>query len=144
MGLRSALAAVAVAVSQLVALAAATAEPLKIAYSDWPGWVAGDVAVEKKLFAKPGVEVEFLWFDYVASMDAFSANGGRRHVTNDARHQAAGARSLMIIVNDYSGNDMVVAKPRHREVRGPEGQEDRRRGRLRRSPAAAQGLERRA
>ena len=28
-------------------LAAQAAEPLKIGYSDWPGWVAWEVAIEK-------------------------------------------------------------------------------------------------
>ena len=49
------------------------AEPLKIGYSDWPGWVAWEVAIEKDFFEDAGVEVEFEWFDYVASMDAFAA-----------------------------------------------------------------------
>jgi NitT/TauT family transport system substrate-binding protein len=114
MGLRSVGAALALAVSGLVA-AAASAEPLKIAYSDWPGWVAWEVAIQKKLFEKKGVAVEFAWFDYVASMDAFSAGkvdavtitNGDALVTG-----AAGAKSVMILVNDYSnGNDMVVAQP---------------------------------
>ena len=51
----------------------AQAEPLKIGYSDWPGWVAWEVAIEKGMFKEAGVEVEFEWFDYVASMDAFAA-----------------------------------------------------------------------
>ena len=49
------------------------AEPLKIGYSDWPGWVAWQVAIEKGWFKEAGVDVEFEWFDYVPSMDAFSA-----------------------------------------------------------------------
>ena len=49
------------------------AEPLKIGYSDWPGWVAWEVAIEKDMFKEAGVKVEFEWFDYVASMDAFAA-----------------------------------------------------------------------
>ena len=49
------------------------AEPLKIGYSDWPGWVAWDVAIEKDWFKKEGVDVKFEWFDYVASMDAYAA-----------------------------------------------------------------------
>lgn len=49
------------------------AEPLKIAYSDWPGWVAWEIAIANDWFEEEGVEVEFLWFDYVASMDAYVA-----------------------------------------------------------------------
>ena len=92
----------------------AQAEPLKIGYSDWPGWVAWEVAIEKKWFAEAGVDVKFEWFDYVASMDAFAAGKlDAVAVTNgDALVTGAtGAKSVIIIINDYSnGNDMVVAK----------------------------------
>ncbi len=92
-----------------------SAEPLKIGYSDWPGWVAWEVAVEKQWFKEEGVDVKFEWFDYVASMDAFAAGkldavgmtNGDALVTG-----ATGAKSVMIIMNDYSnGNDMVIGKP---------------------------------
>ena len=51
----------------------ASAEPLKIAYSDWPGWVAWEIGVQKGWFKEVGVDVEFQWFDYVPSMDAYVA-----------------------------------------------------------------------
>lgn len=94
---------------------AQAAEPLKIGYSDWPGWVAWEVAIENGWFEKAGVDVEFEWFDYVASMDAFAAGqldavamtNGDTLVTG-----STGAASKIIIINDYSnGNDMIVAKP---------------------------------
>lgn len=90
------------------------AETLKIGYSDWPGWVAWQVAIENDWFKEAGVDVSFEWFDYVASMDAFAAGqidavsmtNGDALVTG-----ATGAQSVMIIINDYSnGNDMVIAK----------------------------------
>ncbi|WP_430459702.1 ABC transporter substrate-binding protein [Thalassolituus sp. LLYu03] len=93
----------------------AIAEPLKIGYSDWPGWVAWEIAIEKKMFEKVGVEVQFEWFDYVASMDAFAANkldavamtNGDALVTG-----STGAQNVMILINDYSaGNDMIVGAP---------------------------------
>ncbi|BCN93067.1 ABC transporter substrate-binding protein [Thiomicrorhabdus immobilis] len=90
------------------------AEPLKIGYSDWPGWVAWEVAIEKKWFKEAGVDVKFEWFDYVASMDAYAAGKlDAVHMTNgDALVTGStGAPSVMILLNDYSnGNDMVVAK----------------------------------
>jgi len=101
------------------------AEPLKIAYSDWPGWVAWDIAKEKGFFEKHGVEVELLWFDYVASMDAFAAGkadavcvaNGDSVVLN-----ATGARNVMILVNDYSnGNDKIVARAGIDDVKGLKG-----------------------
>jgi NitT/TauT family transport system substrate-binding protein len=88
---------------------------LKIAYSDWPGWVAWEIAIQKGWFKEAGVNVEFVWLDYVPSMEAFSAGkvdavcmtNGDALVTG-----ATGGKSVSIIVNDYSdGNDMIVAKP---------------------------------
>ena len=98
-----------------LSIAAQAAEPLKIGYSDWPGWVAWEVAIEKEWFKEAGVDVEFEWFDYVASMDAFAAGkldavamtNGDTLVTG-----SSGAQGVMIIVNDFSnGNDMIVASP---------------------------------
>jgi len=93
----------------------AKAGPLKIGYSDWPGWVAWEVGVEKNWFKEAGVHVKFEWFEYVASMDAFAAGqidavcmtNGDALVTG-----ATGGANVMILINDYSnGNDMVVAAP---------------------------------
>jgi NitT/TauT family transport system substrate-binding protein len=92
-----------------------TGATLKIAYSDWPGWVAWEVAIQKGWFKEAGVNVEFKWFDYVPSMDAFTANkvdavavtNGDALVTGNG-----GGKSVCIVANDYSdGNDMIVAKP---------------------------------
>jgi len=83
---------------------AVSAEPLKIGYSDWPGWVAWDLAIEKKWFEEEGVDVKFEWFDYVASMDAFAAGKlDAVHMTNgDALVTGStGAKSVMILLNDY-------------------------------------------
>src|SRR5210317_1212318 len=91
------------------------AEPLKIGYSDWPGWVAWEVAVDKGWFKEAGVDVSFEWFDYVASMDAFAA--GKLDAVGMTNGDAlvtgsTGAKSVMILMNDYSnGNDMVIGKP---------------------------------
>ncbi len=95
--------------------AAQAAQPLKIGYSDWPGWVAWQVAIEKDWFKAAGVDVKFEWFDYSASMDAFAAGkidavtmtNGDALVTG-----SGGAKSVMLMLTDYSnGNDMIVAKP---------------------------------
>lgn len=96
-------------------LSAHAAEPLKIGYSDWPGWVAWQVAIDKGWFKEAGVDVKFEWFDYSASMDAFTAGkidgvfmtNGDTLVTG-----AGGGRGKMILITDYSnGNDMIIAKP---------------------------------
>jgi NitT/TauT family transport system substrate-binding protein len=89
--------------------------PLAIAYSDWPGWVAWDIGVQKGWFQAAGVAVDFKWFEYLPSMEAFTAGkvdavaitNGDQLVTG-----ASGTPSVAIVVNDYSnGNDMIVAKP---------------------------------
>jgi len=91
------------------------AAPLKIGYSDWPGWVAWEVAKEKGMFEKNGVAVELVWMDYVPSMDAFAAGAlDAVSMTNgDALVTGSSAKkpSTAILINDYSnGNDMIVAR----------------------------------
>ena len=97
-----------------VSVSASAAQPLNIGYSDWPGWVAWQVAIDKGWFKEAGVAVNFQWFDYSASMDAFAAGkidavlmtNGDALVTG-----SGGAKSSMIMITDYSnGNDMIVAK----------------------------------
>jgi NitT/TauT family transport system substrate-binding protein len=96
-------------------LSRAAAAPLKVAYSDWPGWTAFAIAAEKGWFKQAGVDVELLWFEYGPSMEAFTAGKvDAVMVTNgDALVTGAnGAKNVMILVTDYSnGNDMVVAQP---------------------------------
>ncbi len=91
------------------------AAPLKVGYSDWPGWVAWQVAIDKGWFKEAGVDVQFEWFDYVASMDAFAAGkiDGVTVTNGDALVTGAGgAKNTMILLTDYSnGNDMIIAKP---------------------------------
>lgn len=95
--------------------AAQAAQPLTVGYSDWPGWVAWQVAIEKGWFKEAGVDVKFQWFDYSASMDAFAAGkidavtmtNGDALVTG-----SGGGKSVMMMLTDYSnGNDMIVGKP---------------------------------
>lgn len=98
-----------------LSIGAAWAAPLKIGYSDWPGWVAWQVAIEKGWLKEAGVDAQFEWFDYSASMDAFAAGKiDAVTVTNgDALVMASGgAKNVMILLTDYSnGNDMIVGKP---------------------------------
>jgi NitT/TauT family transport system substrate-binding protein len=93
----------------------AMAAPLKIAYSDWPGWVAWEVGIKKDWFKEAGVDAQFVWFEYVPSMEAFAAGqvdavamtNGDSLVTG-----ATGAPNVAIMINDISnGNDMIVVRP---------------------------------
>ncbi|MEZ5829479.1 MAG: ABC transporter substrate-binding protein [Hyphomicrobiales bacterium] len=97
------------------AIRPASAEPLTVGYSDWPGWVAWQVAIDKDWFKEAGVDVKFEWFDYVASMDAFAAGktdavlmtNGDTLVTG-----SGGGKGIIVMATDYSnGNDQIVAKP---------------------------------
>jgi NitT/TauT family transport system substrate-binding protein len=91
------------------------ADPLKIAYSDWPGYVAWEVAIQKGFFKDAGVDVQFVWFDYGPSIDAFAAGkvDAVTIVTGDAIVTGAGGKpSAAILFEDFSnGNDMIIGKP---------------------------------
>jgi NitT/TauT family transport system substrate-binding protein len=92
-----------------------SAAPLTVGYSDWPGGVAWQVAIDKGWLKEAGLDVKFQWFDYSASMDAFSAGkidanlmtNGDTLVTG-----SGGGKGIMVMLTDYSdGNDMIVGKP---------------------------------
>lgn len=101
------------------------AAPLKIGYSDWPGWVAWEIGIKKGWFKEEGVEVEFVWMDYVKSMEAYAAGkldavcvtNGDALVTG-----ATGKPSVCILLNDFSnGNDMIVAKDGNKTLKDLKG-----------------------
>ena len=104
-----------IAFSTATLVTSLSAAPLKIAFSDWPGWTAFEIAAQKGWFKDAGVDVELLWFEYGPSMEAYTAGKcDAVMVTNgDALVTGAGgARNIAILITDYSnGNDMVVAKP---------------------------------
>jgi NitT/TauT family transport system substrate-binding protein len=88
--------------------------PLRIAYSDWPGWVAWDIGVKKGWFREAGVDVDFKWFDYAPSLDAYAAGKVDAVATTNGDALvtgSSGSPSVAIVINDFSnGNDMIVAK----------------------------------
>lgn len=94
--------------------AEASAKAISIGYSDWPGFVAWQVAIEKGWLKEAGVNVDFKWFDYSASLSAFSANQlDAVLVTNGDNLVTAsgGTKGIMIMATDYSaGNDVIIAK----------------------------------
>jgi NitT/TauT family transport system substrate-binding protein len=112
-------AATRIALCAIVALLSAPlisrADPLKIAYSDWPGYVAWEVAIQKGFLKEAGVDVQFVWFDYGPSIDAFAAGkvDAVTVVSGDAIVTGAGGKpSAAILLEDYSnGNDMIIGKP---------------------------------
>lgn len=104
----------------------APAEPLKIAYSDWPGFTILEVAKQKGWFKEAGVDVDLVWFDYLPSIDAFSAKkvDAVTIVANDALVTGAnGAKSKFVALLDYSdGNDMIIGKPGINSIKDLKGQ----------------------
>ncbi len=103
----------------------AKAEPLKIAYNDWPGWVPWEIAIKKGWFEEAGVEVDFQWIDYVKSMETYAAGGldGCSMTNGDALVTGAtGKPAVAILINDYSnGNDMFIAAPGIESVKDMKG-----------------------
>src|SRR6478735_8248426 len=102
------------------------AEPLKIAYSDWPGYTLFEVAKQKGWFKEAGVEVEMVWFDYLPSLDAFSAGkvDAVACVATDALVVGSnGSKSKIIALLDYSeGSDMIIGKPGINSIKDLKGQ----------------------
>lgn len=52
----------------------ASTQVIRIGYSDWPGFVAWQVAIDKGWLKEAGINADFKWFDYSASLSAFAAN----------------------------------------------------------------------
>lgn len=88
-------------------------EPVRIAYSAWPGWFPLAVAEEKGLFAEAGLDVELTFFaDYTASLDALVAGAvdvNAQTLNDTIFGVASGAEQRVVVVNDNStGNDAVI------------------------------------
>lgn len=99
--------------------------PLKIAYSDWPGWVAWEIGIQKGFFKEAGVDVQFQWFEYAPSMDAFVAGKVDAVAMSNGDtlvNGAKGKKGTMILINDYSnGNDMIIARPGIKSIKDLKG-----------------------
>jgi len=99
--------------------------PLRVGFSDWPGWTAFEIGIQKGWFKEAGVDVKFDWFEYAPSMEAYAAGkiDAVMMTTGDALVTGApGPRSVAILVTDYSaGNDMIVAKRGIKDLKGLKG-----------------------
>src|SRR5258707_13154760 len=106
---------IAVTMIGLAFSARVNAAPLKLAYSDWPGYTVLEVAKQKGWFKDAGLEVELAWFEYLPSIDAYSAGkvDGVLIVATDALVTGAnGGKSKIIALLDYSeGSDMIIGAP---------------------------------
>lgn len=87
---------------------------IRIGYSDYPGWVAWQIAIDKGWFKEEGLDVDFEWFDYSASLNAFSA---RQIDAVTIAHgdnlmvASSGVNGILVLATDSgSMNDLVIAK----------------------------------
>src|SRR5258705_7999743 len=110
----------------LASLAGVNAAPIKIGYSDWPGFTIFEVAKQKGWFKDAGLDVDLVWFDYLPSLDAFAAGkvDAVTAVATDALVNGAnGAKSKIIAILDYSdGSDMIIGKPGIESIKDLKGQ----------------------
>ena len=91
-------------------------EPLKIGYSDWPGFTAWEIAKVKGLFKKHDVDVELVWFPvYTDSLTALNTGqlDCNLQTWNDAMAPLAEGIPLkaVLLLDNSFGNDALVAKP---------------------------------
>ena len=91
-------------------------KPITLGFSAWPGWFPWQVAQEKGLFAKNGLNVNLKYFDsYTDSLNALSSGviDANSQTLNDTVASLSGGANLKIVLtNDNStGNDKIIAKP---------------------------------
>lgn len=88
---------------------------LTLGFTAWPGWLPWQVAKEKSLFAKHGVEVELKYYgNYTSSLLALQTGAldANSQTLNDTLIAVSnGARQAIVLVNDNStGNDKIIAR----------------------------------
>lgn len=88
---------------------------ITIGFSAWPGWFPLQVAQDKGLFSKNGVNVELKYFDsYTDSLKALATGAidANTQTLNDTLASVSGgAKQTIVVVNDNStGNDKIIAR----------------------------------
>jgi NitT/TauT family transport system substrate-binding protein len=86
-----------------------------IGFSAWPGWFPWQVAQEKGLFAKNGVDVELKYFtSYTDSLNALNTgniNANSQTLNDTLSSVSGGAKQTIVLVNDNStGNDQIIVR----------------------------------
>jgi NitT/TauT family transport system substrate-binding protein len=109
------------AVTTLALASGAWAKPIKIGYSDWPGWTAWEIAKVKGLFAKHGVDVQLVWFPiYTDSLNALNTgqiDANCQTWSDTIAPLAEGVPLKVVLTNDNSfGNDGLIAKPEFKSM----------------------------
>ncbi|MFG2027957.1 ABC transporter substrate-binding protein [Streptomyces sp. NPDC048825] len=88
---------------------------ITLGFSAWPGWFPWQVADEKGLFAKNGIQVELKYFDsYTDSLNAMatgSINANSQTLNDTLASVAGGSQQTIVLTNDNStGNDAIIAR----------------------------------
>lgn len=89
---------------------------LSLGFSAWPGWFPWQVAEEKGIFAKNGLDVDLTYFEsYTDSLNALATGNidANSQTLNDTISSlTGGAGQSIVLVNDNStGNDQIIAAP---------------------------------
>lgn len=89
---------------------------IRIGFSAWPGWFPWQVAEEKGLFTKAGLDVKLTYFEsYTDSLNALNAgklDANSQTLNDTISSVGAGADQVVVLVNDNStGNDQIIVKP---------------------------------
>ncbi len=96
--------------------AAAKGTTIRLGFSAWPGWFPWQVAEEKGLFTKAGLDVKLTYFEsYTDSLNALNAgklDANSQTLNDTISSVGAGAEEVVVLVNDNStGNDQIIVKP---------------------------------
>lgn len=105
---------------------ASASPPITIAYSDWPGWVAWDIAEQQGFFAKHHANVKLVWFPvYTDSLNALAAgqvDANCQTWSDTLGPLSQGLPLTTVLVNDNSyGNDAMIAQPGFTSVKSLRG-----------------------
>ncbi len=92
------------------------AAKVSLGFSAWPGWFPWQVAEEKGIFAKHGLDVDLTYFEsYTDSLNALATGNldGNSQTLNDTISSlAGGSKQAIVLTNDNStGNDQIIVGP---------------------------------
>jgi NitT/TauT family transport system substrate-binding protein len=95
---------------------AAQTPKVRLGFSAWPGWFPWQVAQEKGIFAKHGLDVTLTYFEsYTDSLNALATGNidGNSQTLNDTISSlSGGSEQSIVLTNDNStGNDQIIAGP---------------------------------
>lgn len=95
---------------------AAKGTTIRLGFSAWPGWFPWQVAEEKGLFTKAGLDVKLTYFEsYTDSLNALNAgklDANSQTLNDTISSVGAGAEEVVVLANDNStGNDQIIVKP---------------------------------